>query len=81
MSVLVPLADVAYVEPWWMQILKSLVIFLVGLQILPVMIEIAGDSANSQPIAVRGRNCSLVSSLTMSAIGVIAPNGPTRLGP
>src|SRR4029078_5467631 len=34
----VPLADVAYVEPWWMQILKSIVIFLVGLQILPVMI-------------------------------------------
>ena len=38
MSVLLPLADVAYVEPWWMQILKSLVIFLVGLQILPVLI-------------------------------------------
>ena len=27
------LADVNYVEPWWMQILKSLVIFLVGLQL------------------------------------------------
>ena len=26
------LADVNYFEPWWMQILKSLVIFLVGLQ-------------------------------------------------
>jgi NADH-quinone oxidoreductase subunit H len=26
------------VEPWWMQVLKSIVIFLVGLQILPVMI-------------------------------------------
>src|ERR671924_2159867 len=38
MSVLVPLADVAYVEPWWMQILKSIVIFAVGLQILPMMI-------------------------------------------
>src|SRR6476469_3397374 len=38
MSALVPLADVAYVEPWWMQVLKSIVIFLVGLQILPVMI-------------------------------------------
>ena len=38
MSALVPLADVTYVEPWWMQILKSIVIFLVGLQILPVMI-------------------------------------------
>jgi NADH-quinone oxidoreductase subunit H len=33
-----PLADVAYAEPWWMQILKSIVIFAVGLQILPVMI-------------------------------------------
>ncbi len=38
MTALVPLAEVAYVEPWWMQILKSIVIFLVGLQILPVMI-------------------------------------------
>ena len=38
MSVLVPLADVTYVEPWWMQILKSIVIFAIGLQILPVMI-------------------------------------------
>jgi len=38
MSALVPLADVAYVEPWWMQVLKSIVIFAVGLQILPVMI-------------------------------------------
>jgi NADH-quinone oxidoreductase subunit H len=37
-TVLVPLADVAYVEPWWMQILKSIVIFAVGLQILPMMI-------------------------------------------
>jgi NADH-quinone oxidoreductase subunit H len=36
--VVLPLADVSYVEPWWMQILKSLVIFLVGLQILPVLI-------------------------------------------
>src|SRR3954471_23405365 len=38
MSIALPLADVAYVEPWWMQVLKSIVIFLVGLQILPVMI-------------------------------------------
>jgi NADH-quinone oxidoreductase subunit H len=37
-TALVPFADVTYVEPWWMQILKSIVIFLVGLQILPVMI-------------------------------------------
>ena len=38
MSIALPLADVAYVEPWWMQVLKSIVIFAVGLQILPVMI-------------------------------------------
>ena len=46
-----------------------------------VSIEIAGASANSQPIDVRGRNCSLNSSLPMSAIGCRIPNGPTRLGP
>jgi NADH-quinone oxidoreductase subunit H len=37
-TALVPLADVTYVEPWWMQVLKSLAIFLVGLNILPFMI-------------------------------------------
>ena len=46
-----------------------------------VMIEIAGASANSQPTAVLGRNCSLESSLTMSAIGCSSPYGPTRFGP
>ncbi len=46
-----------------------------------VSIEIAGASANSQPIDVRGRNCCLNSSLPMSAIGWKIPNGPTRLGP
>ena len=33
-----PLAEVGYAEPWWIQILKSIVIFAVGLQILPIMI-------------------------------------------
>ena len=37
MTTHLPLADVTYAEPWWMQILKSIVIFAVGLQILPVM--------------------------------------------
>jgi NADH-quinone oxidoreductase subunit H len=37
-SALVPLADVTYVESWWIQILKSIVIFLVALNILPFMI-------------------------------------------
>ena len=46
-----------------------------------VTIEIAGASANRKPTDVRGRNCSLTSSLKMSAIGCSAPNGPTRLGP
>ena len=30
------LADVNYFEPWWMQIAKAIVIFLVGLQLIPV---------------------------------------------
>ena len=33
-----PLADVNYVEPWWAQIIKSLVIFLVLLQLVPVIL-------------------------------------------
>jgi NADH-quinone oxidoreductase subunit H len=32
------LADINYVEPWWMQILKSLVIFLVIFQFVPVVL-------------------------------------------
>ena len=46
-----------------------------------VIIEIAGAIANSQPIDERGRNCSLKTSLPMSAIGCSIPKGPTRLGP
>ena len=33
-----PLADVAYFEPWWMQILKGIVIFAVGLSLVPVIL-------------------------------------------
>ena len=33
-----PIAEVGYAEPWWIQIVKSIVIFAVGLQILPLMI-------------------------------------------
>jgi NADH dehydrogenase len=29
-------ADVLYFEPWWMQIAKAIVIFAVGLQIVPI---------------------------------------------
>ena len=43
MSIALPLADVAYVEPWWMQILKSIVIFLVGLQILPAAMTLGAS--------------------------------------
>jgi NADH-quinone oxidoreductase subunit H len=32
------LADIAYVEPWWMQILKSLVIFLVVFNFVPLVL-------------------------------------------
>ena len=46
-----------------------------------VRTEIAGAIANRKPTDVRGRNCSLLSSLKMSAIGCSRPNGPTRLGP
>jgi NADH-quinone oxidoreductase subunit H len=34
----IALADVNYVEPWWVQIIKALVIFLVIFLILPIMI-------------------------------------------
>ena len=33
-----PLADVNYYEPWWIQILKAIVIFAVGLQLVPVIL-------------------------------------------
>jgi NADH-quinone oxidoreductase subunit H len=33
-----PLAEVGYFEPWWMQILKALVIFAVGLQLVPIVL-------------------------------------------
>jgi NADH-quinone oxidoreductase subunit H len=33
-----PLASIVYVEPWWMQILKSLVIFLVVFNFVPVVL-------------------------------------------
>ena len=34
----VPLANVLYYEPWWMQIAKSIVLFAVGLQIVPLLL-------------------------------------------
>src|ERR1700680_5042277 len=33
-----PLATVGFYEPWWMQILKALIIFAVGLQLVPVVL-------------------------------------------
>jgi NADH-quinone oxidoreductase subunit H len=33
-----PLAEVGYFEPWWMQILKGIVIFVVGLSLVPVIL-------------------------------------------
>ena len=142
------IALVGYYEPWWIQILKAIVIFAVILQLLPVLIvgerkilgrfqhrygpNRVGPFGFLQPIAeivkfatkepmqpktavgflfafapvisivtavaaiavipfsntvdifgteVCGRDCSLVTSLRMSASGCIRPNGPTRLGP
>jgi NADH-quinone oxidoreductase subunit H len=34
----VPLANVLYYEPWWMQVIKSIVLFAVGLQIVPLVL-------------------------------------------
>ena len=33
-----PLAIVGYYEPWWIQIIKAIVIFAVGLQLVPVVL-------------------------------------------
>src|ERR1700674_983491 len=33
-----PLALVGYHEPWWIQILKAIVIFAIGLQLVPVVL-------------------------------------------
>jgi NADH-quinone oxidoreductase subunit H len=33
-----PFADVFYVEPWWIQIIKALVIFLVAFAVLPILV-------------------------------------------
>ena len=37
-SMSAPLAVVGYAEPWWMMILKSLVIFAIGLQLVPIVL-------------------------------------------
>jgi NADH-quinone oxidoreductase subunit H len=33
-----PLAEVGYWEPWWVQVIKGIVIFAVGLQLVPVIL-------------------------------------------
>jgi NADH-quinone oxidoreductase subunit H len=33
-----PFADVVYFEPWWMQIAKAVVLFALGLQIVPLVL-------------------------------------------
>ncbi|MBI5105536.1 MAG: NADH-quinone oxidoreductase subunit NuoH [Solirubrobacterales bacterium] len=35
-----PFADVTYYEPWWVQIIKAIVIFAVGLQLVPVVLVV-----------------------------------------
>jgi NADH-quinone oxidoreductase subunit H len=34
----IPLAEVGFAEPWWIQIIKSVAIFLVGLQLVPLVL-------------------------------------------
>ena len=34
----IPLAEVGFAEPWWIQIIKSLAIFFVGLQLVPLVL-------------------------------------------
>jgi NADH-quinone oxidoreductase subunit H len=34
----VPFAEIGYFEPWWMQIAKAIVIFAVGLQLVPIVL-------------------------------------------
>ena len=45
-----------------------------------VRIEMTGAIANSRPIEVVGRNCSLVSSLRMSASGCSSAEGADAVG-
>ena len=59
------LADVNYVEPWWMQILKSLVIFLVVFNFVPVVLmadrKLLGrfqQPLRPQPRRARSARCS-----------------------
>jgi NADH-quinone oxidoreductase subunit H len=34
----IPLAEVGFAEPWWIQIIKAVAIFLVGLQLVPLVL-------------------------------------------
>jgi NADH-quinone oxidoreductase subunit H len=38
MTAQLPLAEVGYYEPWWIQIIKGIVVFAVGLQLVPVVL-------------------------------------------
>ncbi|MGZ4275474.1 MAG: NADH-quinone oxidoreductase subunit NuoH [Solirubrobacteraceae bacterium] len=38
MTLTTPLADAYYYEPWWIQIIKAIIIFAVGLQLVPVIL-------------------------------------------
>ncbi len=38
MSSVTPIAVVGYYEPWWVQIIKAIVIFAVGLQLVPIVL-------------------------------------------
>jgi NADH-quinone oxidoreductase subunit H len=36
----VTLADVSYYEPWWMQVIKAILLFAIGLQLVPVILVV-----------------------------------------
>ena len=44
---MIHVADVNYFEPWWIQIVKSLVIFLVAFAILPMLTVVRTQAAGA----------------------------------
>ena len=38
MTDVLPLAEVSFVEPWWVQLIKSVVLFAIAVQIVPVVL-------------------------------------------
>jgi NADH-quinone oxidoreductase subunit H len=87
------LADVLYVEPWWAQILKSLIIFLVVFQLVPIVLlaerkllgrmqarygpNRVGPFGMLQPIADIGKLLGKQQFRTRTAVGVLYAVAPS----